>query len=314
MIKVLIDQLVHPAIEELFPKHWDLVYMTDGPSPADLEDVEAIFTYSHPTINGEVVSRMPKVKIVANFGVGVAHINVPEIMALGIPVTNTLGILHHTAAELTVGLLLAVTRRIVAGHNYAVGLEFSHYDPHLFLGDDLFGRTVGIVGMGQIGTEVARRLRHGFGMNVMYHNRKRVLGEVEYELGATYTDLDTLMSGVDVLVVLTTLTPETKNLVNAARIGMMKKGAYLINVGRGATVDQDALAEALKEFHLAGAGLDVTEPEPLPRDHALLRLPNVVITPHIGSATLATRIKMGRRTVENIEAVLSGAPPLDPVF
>ncbi len=313
MPTILIDEPVHPSILNLFPDGWKLVYLTDNPSPDELASIDAYFVYAHPTVDRAFMERTPNLKIAANFGVGVGHINIADAAAMGIPVTNTPGILQRTVAEVTAGLILAVTRQIVGGHQYATGPKFDRYDPHLFWGKDLRDAALGIVGMGQIGTEVARVMKHGFGMEILYHNRNRVDPTTERQVDASHVSLDELLQRADVLVLTARLTELTKNMIGPRELGLMRPGAYLVNVSRGGLLDQDALVRSLESGHLAGAALDVTEPEPLPRDHPLLSMSNVVITPHVGSATLQTRMRMGQRTIENIESVLLGNGPLDRV-
>lgn len=305
MATILVDEPVHPALLEEIPRTWDVLYLTDNPNEEELARVEGMLVYAHPTIDAAFLSRIPRVRVVANFGVGVPHINLTDAQSAGVPVTNTPGTLHHATADLTAGLVLAVTRNIVPGHQFATGPNFHHYDPHLFWGLELHGATLGIVGMGQVGTEVARRMR-AFGMHIVYHNRRRVADKCEEELGAVYVPLDTLLESSDVVVLMTTLTNETRGMIGLRELSLMKGSAYLVNASRGAVVDHDVLVTALTEGLIKGAALDATEPEPLPRDHPLLRMENVVVTPHIGSATLETRRRMMQRAVANLEAGLRG--------
>ncbi|HUR56034.1 MAG TPA: D-glycerate dehydrogenase, partial [Gemmataceae bacterium] len=223
-----------------------------------------------------------------------------------IPVGNTPGILDGATADLAFALILAAGRRIVEGDRYARSPAFTHYDPSLLLGREVHGSTLGIIGMGRIGRQVAARAR-GFGMTVLYHNRTRS-DEAEIALGARYAAKGELLATADFVVLTVPLTPETRGLIGRAELALMKRTATLVNVARGAVVDKDALTEALTARRIHAAALDVTDPEPLPRDHPLLKLDNVIITPHLGSATEETRRRMAERSVENLLAGLAGKP------
>ena len=266
--------------------------------------IEAIFTYGHPHVGAELLDRLPGVRVISNFGVGVDHIDLNAAAARGIPVGNTPGILDGATADMAFALLLASGRRVVEGDRFARGPDFLRYDPSYMLGREIHGSTLGIIGMGRIGEQVARRAR-GFDMKVLYHNR-RPRPEVEASLGVHYVSLDELLGAADHVVLTLPLTPETRGLIGRAELARMKPTAALINVARGGVVDHDALADALTAGTLRAAALDVTEPEPLPRDHPLLRLDNVTIVPHLGSATHETRQKMAEVSVENLFAGLAG--------
>jgi glyoxylate reductase len=203
-------------------------------------------------------------------------------------------------------LLLASARNVVLGDRFARSAAFTHMDPGNLLGTDVFGATLGIVGMGGIGRDVARRAR-GFDMKIMYHNRNR--DEVaERELGVTYASLDELLAQSQFVSLNVPLNPGTTGLIGARELGLMRADAFLINAARGGVVDTDALLNTLTKRQIAGAALDVTEPEPLPRDHPLLALDNLVILPHLGTSTVGTRKRMGEMTVANLLAGLAGAP------
>ena len=229
----------------------------------------------------------------------------------GIPVGNTPGILDGATADLAFALILAAGRRIVEGDRYARGPHFTHYDPSYMLGREVHSSTLGIMGMGRIGRQVAMRAR-GFGMTVLYCNRNRD-DEAEIALGARYAAKAELLASADYVVLCVPLTPDTRGLIGAAELALMKPTATLVNVARGAVVDKDALADALKARRIFAAALDVTDPEPLPRDHPLLTLDNVVITPHLGSATEETRRRMAELSVQNLIAGLDGRPLLHSV-
>jgi glyoxylate reductase len=267
---------------------------------------DAIFTYGHPTVDAAMLDRLPGLRVVSNFGVGVDHIDVRAAGARNIPVGNTPGILDGATADLAFALILAAGRRVVEGDRHARGPNFVHYDPSLMLGREIHGSTLGILGMGRIGRQVAARAR-GFGMSVLYHNRTRN-EEAEIALGAKYSPKDELLASADFIVLTVPLTSETRGLIGRAELAKMKQTATLVNVARGAVVDATALTEALASRRIHAAALDVTDPEPLRRDHPLLKLDNIIITPHLGSATEETRRKMAERSVENLFAGLEGKP------
>src|SRR5262245_60202973 len=203
-------------------------------------------------------------------------------------------------------LLLAAARRLAEGDRYARSAAFTHYDPGYMLGREVHSSTLGVVGLGRIGRQIARRAA-GFDMTVLYHNRRR-REEVERELGVRYAALDDLLAAADYVVLSVPLSAETRGLIDRAALRKMKPTATLINVSRGPVVDTAALTQALAERWIYAAALDVTDPEPLPRDHPLLRLDNVTITPHLGSATEETRQRMAEISVENLAAGLAGRP------
>lgn len=251
-----------------------------------------------------------RTRILANFGAGTDHIDLAAAKAAGIVVTNTPGALTDATADLTMALILMVTRRLGEGERELRAGQWTGWRPTHLLGSALQGKTLGIVGFGRIGQAVARRAALGFGMQVVYAKRKalKALSGVE----ARPLELDELLQVSDVVSLHTPATPETKDLINAVRIASMKPGSYLINTARGSVVDEAALIAALKSGHLAGAGLDVYPKEPAITP-ALLELPNVVALPHLGSATVETRTAMGMRAIANLDAFFSGGALLDPV-
>jgi glyoxylate reductase len=305
MPRVLADLPVSPVITEMLAGQVELVPWSDA------RPVEAIYTYGHPTVDAALLDRLPGARVISNFGVGVDHIDVAAATARGVPVGNTPGVLDGATADQAFALLLAVGRRLVEGDRYARGPNFLKYDPSYMLGREVHGATVGIVGMGRIGEQVAKRAR-GFDMTVLYHNRRRK-PDAEAALGARYASMDELLSTADYVVLTVPLTPETHGLIGATQFARMKPTACLVNVARGPVVDTAALIEALAARTIYAAALDVTDPEPLPRDHPLLRLDNVIITPHLGSATEQTRRRMAEMSVENLVAGLAGRPLPFPV-
>src|SRR5215212_5915612 len=277
--------------------------------PAEAADplfktASGLLTYGHPRVDGALMDRMPNLKVISNFGVGVDHIDLAAARERGIPVGNTPQILDVATADMTFALLLTAARNLVIGERYARSADFTHYDPNILIGSEVHGATLGIVGMGNIGRQVARRAR-GFDMTVLYHNRTRN-PQAEAELGATYATLPDLLGRADYVTLNVPLTAETRGMIGRAQLQQMRPTAWLINVARGGVVDHAALVEALEGRWIAGAALDVTEPEPLPRDHPLLRLENAIIVPHLGSATRQTRQAMAQMTVDNLKAGLAG--------
>src|SRR5262245_33345125 len=296
------DTPLAPNVLKLLEQHVEVLDWPKGnAAPAN---VAAIYTYGHPRVDGALLDRLPGVRVVSNFGVGVDHIDVPAAAARGIPVGNTPGVLDGATADQAMALLLAAGRRLVEGDRYARGPKFIRYDPGYMLGREIHSSTLGIVGLGRIGQQVARRAR-GFGMTILYYSRQR-RPEAEAELGVRYVPFAELLAQSDYIVLMVPLTPQTQGLIGRAEFAQMKRTATLVNVARGPVVDTAALTEALRERRIYAAALDVTDPEPLPRDHPLLRLDNLTITPHLGSATEETRQRMAEISVENLVAGLAG--------
>jgi len=285
------------------------VHIWSGPNASlapVLPAIEGILLYGHLRINGAFMDMLPRLRVISNVGVGVDHIDLDAARQRGIPVGYTPNVLDKTVADMTFALILAAARNLVPGVRHAHGPDFLRYEPDFLLGYDVHGATLGIVGLGAIGRQVARRAR-GFDMTVLYHNRKPNLA-AEAELGASYVTLPELLSRSDFVSLNVPLNPETTGMIGRDQLALMKPTAFLINMARGAVVDPEALVGALKAGWIAGAALDVTEPEPLPRDHPLLRLLNVIVTPHLGSATMQTRRAMKQMAIDNLRAGLAGQP------
>ncbi|HUY13152.1 MAG TPA: D-glycerate dehydrogenase [Terriglobia bacterium] len=258
-------------------------------------------------VTARVLNAAPELRVVANAGVGYDNVDVAACSARRIPVTNTGGVLEETTADLAFALLLAVARRVVEGDGAIRHGDWKQWSWSLLWGSDIHHQTLGIYGLGNIGRALARRAR-GFSMRILYHSRHRVDPGVEHEMGAEFVGQETLLRESDFLSLHFPLTPETHHRIGKAELALMKRSAFLINTARGNVVDEQALVEALEAGRLAGAGLDVFEHEP--RVHpALLKLPNVVLTPHVGSATAATRFKMASLAAENMLAALQGRRP-----
>ncbi len=253
----------------------------------------------------------PSLRVVSNYAVGVNTVDVAEATRRGIRVCNIPGVLTDATADLAFALLLAAARRVSEGEAFLRAGRFEGWDPWGFLGVPVFGATLGIVGLGKIGAAVAARAR-GFSMRVLYNGRRRVPPDRERALGVEYAALDDLLAGSDFVVLCVPLTDETRRLIGRDRLALMKRGAVLVNVARGEVVDEGALAAALAEGRIFGAGCDVYEREPEVHP-ALLAAPRAVLVPHIGSATRETREAMGRLATENLLAALAGETPPHPV-
>jgi glyoxylate reductase len=262
-------------------------------------------------VDAELLKRAPGLKVVANMAVGYDNVDVPACTARGVVVTNTPGVLTETTADLTWALLMAAARRVVEGDRFTREGRWKTWGPMLLLGQDVHHATLGIVGLGRIGAEVAKRGR-GFDMRLLYTSRTRK-PELELELGLEHVPLDDLLRQSDFVSLHTPLTPETRGLIGARELSLMKPTSILINTARGSVVDQQALTEALRERRIGGAALDVFEVEPIPPDDPLLELENVVVLPHIASASTATRGRMARMAAENCLAALAGRRPANPI-
>ena len=259
-----------------------------------------------------LLARCPELKVISNIAVGYNNIDIPAATARGIRVTNTPGVLDDTTADLTWALLMAAARRIAEGDAYVRAGDWKiAFGVQYFLGQDVHHATLGIIGMGRIGQAIARRAS-GFDMRVLYNNRSRLPEADEKRLGATRVERDQLLAESDFVVVMAPYSPATHHLIGAAEIARMKPTAILVNSARGGVVDDAALVQALKDKRIAGAGLDVFEGEPR-LDPGYLGLRNVVMTPHIGSASRATRLVMCNTAAANMAAVLEGRDPPNPV-
>ncbi len=287
------------------------VWEGDLPPPrADLlravQGCEGILTLLTDRVDDELLDAAgPQLKVVSNFAVGFDNIDVPACTRRKLPVGNTPGVLTETTADLAWALLMAAARRLVEGDRYVRDGKWKTWGPMLLMGPDVHGATIGIVGFGRIGQAVARRAK-GFGMRIVYHDLQRVPKSVEAEFDATHMTLEGLLAESDFVSLHTVLSPETKGLINAERLGWMKPTAVLVNTSRGPVVDSMALVDALKDGTIAAAALDVTDPEPLPVDHPLVGLDNCLVVPHIASASRATRGKMASMAAANLLAGIRG--------
>jgi glyoxylate reductase len=274
---------------------------------ARLGDAEALICQLTQQVDAEVLAAGPKLRVVANVAVGYDNIDVAAATERGIAVTNTPGVLDDSTADFTWALLLAVARRVVEGDRLVRSGEWKGWDLMLMLGADVHGKTLGVFGMGRIGRKVAERAR-GFGLRVLYNCRKRLAAAEGRELGVEWVEKDRLLRESDFVTLHIPLTAETRHLIGERELALMKPTAYLINAARGPVVDEAALTAALERKQIAGAALDVFEREPEVHPK-LLSMPNVVLAPHIASASVETRTRMAVMAVENVVAVLENREP-----
>ena len=276
-----------------------------------VQDADALLCMVTERIDEELLAHAPNLRIVANMAAGYDNVNVPALTKHGVVFTNTPGVLTETTADLAFALVLGIARRIGEGERMVRSGRWGAWSPFAFLGQDVHHATLGILGLGRIGTEVAKRAT-GFDMRILYTNRGRNVA-AEERFGCTRVELPTLLRESDFVVVLTPLSTETRHLLSMPQFQMMKRSAFLINAARGPIVEPRALYEALRVGLIAGAALDVTDPEPIPQDDPLLTLENCLIVPHVGSASIATRTRMSTLAADNIVAFLNGKRPPTPV-
>jgi glyoxylate reductase len=298
-------RLPFPALDRLRAAHDVDEWPGDlPPGPEELRDraraADGLLTLVTDPVDAALIDACPNLRAVANMAVGTDNIDVEAAAARGIAVGNTPDVLTDATADLAFALLLALARKIVPGAAKVHAGEWRTWEPAADLGADLAGATLGIVGWGRIGRAVGRRAE-GFGMEIVHSSRSSGI------------PLPELLDGADFVSLHTPLTPETRHLIDAPALARMKESALLVNTARGGVVDQEALRAALHEGAIAGAALDVTEPEPLPADHPLLDAPNLLVVPHVGSATVRTRARMADMAVDNLLAALDGRPMPHPV-
>ena len=318
--RVVVTRTLLPAVEERMAQLFDTTFNTDD-EPMDRSALGIAMGNCDvlvPTVTdsidaGLIAAAPPRLKLIANYGAGVNHIDLAAAKAKGIMVTNTPGVFTDDTADLTMALILNVPRRLGEGHRLMRSGAWRGWRPTGMLGHRIGGKTLGIVGFGRIGEAVATRAK-AFGLDVVYNKRHRLPASVEQELGVTFEpDLDRLMARADIISLHCPLTAETDKLINADRIALMKPDAYIINSSRGELIDEDALIEALQAGRIGGAGLDVYTHEPAV-DPRLLTIPNVVLLPHLGSATFEGREASGERVITNIRVWADGHRPPDQVL
>lgn len=309
---ILISRAFFPDLLEPIRKKFSL-HIWDGVTPPGknwiLENIlnaDALICMLTDQIDSEVIEtgKSKNLKVISQMAVGYDNIDIESAIKNGIPVGNTPGVLTETTADFTWALLMAIARQVVASHNEVHRGIWQPWGPGVFAGAEVFGKTLGIIGFGRIGKAVARRAA-GFGMRILVSTRNQFTDNSQSPQ-IEYTSIDSLLKESDFISLHANLNPTTRGLIGSSQFNLMKPTAFLINTARGAMVDSDALYAVLTTNRIAGAALDVFDPEPIPQDHPLLTLPNVIITPHIASASLATRRKMAQMTIENALAGIEG--------
>lgn len=316
--KILVARAVFPEILEQLQQHFDVSSNQGDEILAPEQLIERLRGKSGAMITGseridaQLLDACSQLKAVCNIAVGYNNIDVPACTARGVLATNTPDVLTETTADFGFALMMAAARRMSEAERSLRRGEWTRWSLDMFAGAEVHGSTLGILGMGRIGRAIARRGALGFGMNVIYHNRSRLAHELEAEAGARYVDKATLLREADHLIIVLPYSPEAHHAIAAAELKQMKPSATLTNIARGGVVDDVALAEALRARTIAAAGLDVFEGEPKLHE-GLLDLPNVVLTPHIASATMGTRMAMARLAADNLIAALTGGKPPTPL-
>ncbi len=281
------------------------------PTPQELRDgaadADGLLTLLTDRVDRELLAAAPRLLAISNMATGFDNIDLAAATERGVLVTRTPGVLSETTADFAFALLLAAARRVVQGDRYARAGRWKTWGPEVLLGHDVHGATIGIVGMGGIGEEMAKRAR-GFGMQIVYNSRTRK-PSLERRYGMEHLELDALLQVADFVTLHAPLTSETRAMIDGAALRKMKTTAVLVNTARGPLVDQTALYQALREGWIAAAALDVTDPEPMPPDHPLLTLENCIVTPHIASASVATRSRMAMLAAEQLAQALKGETP-----
>lgn len=311
--KAILFKKLDEQVVAYLQEHCELVYLeglneqTRPRFEAELPEAEGILG-SGLKVDAALLDRAPRLRVVSNFGVGYDNLDTAELKARGIIAANTPEVLNDSVADAVMGLMLAAARRIPELDRYVRAGRWTGSVGEQYYGTDVHHKTVGIIGMGAIGERIAQRARFGFDMEVLYHNRSRK-EDAEHRYGARYCSMDELLAESDFVCLMTPLTSETRGMMGRAEFAKIKPGAIFINASRGATVDEEALLHALKSGIIAAAGLDVFEREPIPGDHPLLALDNVVALPHIGSATHETRLNMAWLAARNLVAALEGKEP-----
>ena len=318
-VRVLVARKVFDQTIEHLSQHFDVRHnQADAPWTQDelirqLQGIDGVFIAGGDAIDGKLLRACPQLRAVCSMAVGYNNIDLDACTARGVLVSNAPGVLTETTADFGFALLLAAARRITESEHFLRAGQWQRWAHDMFAGADVHGSTLGVLGMGRIGQAIARRGALGFGMRVIYHNRSRLEPQVESSLGARYVAKEALLREADHLVLVLPYGPQSHHAIGAAELALMKPSATLTNIARGGIVDDAALAAALRERRIAAAGLDVFEGEP--RVHPdLLALSNVVLTPHIGSASLPTRRAMAQLAADNLIAALgagpqAGAPP-----
>ncbi len=316
--KILVARAVFPEVITRLEQHFDVQsnQLDETWSKAQLieklQGKDGAFTTGGERIDAEVLAACPQLKICANMAVGYNNFDIDAMTAAGVLATNAPDVLTETTADFGFALLMAAARRVTESEHYLRAGKWSKWSYDMFAGSDIHGSTLGIMGMGRIGQGIAKRGAHGFGMKVIYHNRSRLDAVLEAECKASYVGKNELLKTADHVVLVMPYSPVTHHSIGAAELALMKPTATLVNIARGGIVDDAALAAALRDKRIAAAGLDVFEGEPKVHPD-LLTLPNVVLTPHIASATMPTRLAMANLAADNLIAFFSGKTPPSPL-
>ena len=316
--RILITRAIFPEVVQRLSEHFDVeanqadAIWTPAELAARLADKDGAFTTGSQRIDAALLAACPRLRIVANMAVGYNNFDVEALTRAGVQGTNTPDVLTETTADFGFALLMATARRMAEAERYLRAGQWTTWRYDLLAGADIHASTLGILGMGRIGQGIARRGAHGFGMNVIYHNRTRLNAATEAQCRARYVSKDELLRSADHLVLVLPYTAEAHHTIGAPELAQMKPTATLVNIARGGIVDDAALAQALRERRIAAAGLDVFEGEPKVHPE-LLTVPNVVLTPHIASATVPTRLAMARLAADNLIAFFDGRGALTPV-
>ncbi|MEJ8835922.1 2-hydroxyacid dehydrogenase [Ramlibacter sp. AN1133] len=316
--RILVARAVFPETLRKLEQHFDVesnqadTVMSKQELAQRLQDKVGAFTTGSERIDADVLAACPQLKICANMAVGFNNFDVAAMSARKVLATNTPDVLTETTADFGFALLMATARRIAESEHYLRAGKWTKWSFDMFAGSEVHGSTLGILGMGRIGQGIARRGAHGFGMNVIYHNRSRLAPDLEAECKARYVSKEELLANADHLVLVLPYSAESHHAIGAAEIARMKPTATLVNIARGGIVDDAALAVALREKRIAAAGLDVYEGEPKVHPD-LLTVPNVVLTPHIASATVPTRRAMADLAADNLIGFLVHGKPLTPL-
>ena len=316
--KILVARAVFPQIIELLNQHFEVEAnqadetWSKAQLAERLRDKDGAFTTGSDRIDADVLAVCPKLKICANMAVGYNNFDIKAMTAAGVLATNAPDVLTETTADFGFALMMATARRVTESEHYLRAGKWNKWSYDMFAGSDIHGATLGVLGMGRIGQGIAKRGAHGFGMKVIYHNRSRLAAALEAECKAGYVSKEELLRTADHLVLVLPYSAESHHTIGAAELAMMKPTATLVNIARGGIVDDAALAAALRDKRIAAAGLDVFEGEPSVHPD-LLTVPNVVLTPHIASASLPTRLAMARLAADNLIEFFQGNKPLTPL-
>ena len=316
--KILVARAIFPEIIEKLAQHFEV---TANPSDEiwskqqfiqQLQGKHGVFTTGGERIDADLLAQCPLLKICANMAVGYNNFDVPAMTLAGVQATNAPDVLTETTADFGFALLMATARRVTESEHYLRAGHWTKWRYDMFTGADIHGATLGILGMGRIGQGIAKRGAHGFGMNVIYHNRSRLSVELEMQCKASYVSKSQLLKTADHVMLVVPYSPESHHTIGAAELASMKPSATLVNIARGGIVDDAALAAALRSKQIAAAGLDVFEGEPQIHPD-LLTVPNVVLTPHIASATLPTRLAMANLAADNLISFFTLNKALTPI-